>query len=233
MEMTMATNDTKMTKSERDELLRLIRAREKTLKSVAKQRSAELLADFDSQLAAEYRFDDDAVWEAAAKLAEAEVAKAQERVAARCAELGIPRKFAPSLKLFWSGRGYDNSVKQRREELRRAAISRIEAIEQAAVVQIEMDSVNLQQQIAVSGLTSEAALVFAKALPSVECLMPAVSYSEIAGEADPPVVEQLITPNALRPRRFRDRQRALRNAEVTAGNAACHDGGGDEGGSAA
>jgi hypothetical protein len=43
--------------------------------------------------------------------------------------------------------------------------------------------------------------------------MPALSYQELAGEADPPVVEQLITPNALRQRRYRERQRAaLKNA---------------------
>jgi hypothetical protein len=215
-----------MTKGERDDLRRLIVRREKALKSAAKQRSAELLADFDSQLAAEYRFDDDAVWEAATKLAEAEVAKAQERVAARCAELGIPRKFAPSLKLFWSGRGYDNSVKQRREELRRVAYSRIEAIERAAVVQIDLLSVTAETEIAKAGLNSEAALAFIGTMPSVESLMPALSYSEIAGEADPPVVEQLITPNALRQRRFREKQKALHNADVTAGNAA-DDGGGD------
>jgi hypothetical protein len=38
--------------------------------------------------------------------------------------------------------------------------------------------------------------------------MPALSYAAIAGEAEPPVAEQLVTPNALRQRRFRDRQRA-------------------------
>jgi hypothetical protein len=216
----MLTNDNKMTKGERDDLRRLIVRREKVLKSAAKQRSAELLADFDSQLAAEYSFDADAVWEAAARLAKAEVAKAQERVAARCVELGIPRQFAPSLNLVWAGRGYDNSVKKRREELRRVACSRIEAIEQAAVVQIERQAVDAEMEIARAGLTSEAALGFLATLPSVETLMPALSYREIAGEADPPLVEQLITPNTLRQRRFREKQKALRNADVTAGNAA-------------
>lgn len=44
---------TTMTKGEREDLHRLIRQREKVLKSAAKQRSADLLADFDVQLAAE------------------------------------------------------------------------------------------------------------------------------------------------------------------------------------
>ena len=68
-----------------------------------------------------------------------------------------------------------------------------------------------QTQIAVAGLTSEAARAFLASLPCVESLMPALCYRELAGEADPPIVEQLITPNALRQRRFRERQKALHN----------------------
>ncbi len=45
--------------------------------------------------------------------------------------------------------------------------------------------------------------------------MPALSYEELSGEADPPVVEQLVSPNALRQRRFRQRHQALRDAPVT------------------
>ena len=45
--------------------------------------------------------------------------------------------------------------------------------------------------------------------------MPALSYRELAGQAEPPIVEQLITPNALRQRRFREKQKALHDANVT------------------
>ena len=45
-----------MTKSEREDLQRLVRQRERALKSAAKQRSAELLAEFENQLAAEYSY---------------------------------------------------------------------------------------------------------------------------------------------------------------------------------
>lgn len=128
-----------MTRSEREDLQRLVRQREKVLKSGAKQRSKALLADFESQIAAEYRFDDDAVWDAAAKAAGVEVRKAQERVAARCQELGIPKQFAPSLDLSWSHRGYGNALAERRAELRRCAQAQIESMEQAAIVNIEMD----------------------------------------------------------------------------------------------
>jgi hypothetical protein len=202
-----------MTRGEREDLQRLVRQREKVLKSAAKQRSKELLADFESQIAAEYRFDDDAVWAAAAKAAEIEIGKAQQRVSARCQELGIPKQFAPSLHLSWSHRGYGNSLAERRAELRRSAQAQIAGMEQAAVVNIELASVEAQTQITVAGLTSEAARGFLSELPSVESLMPALSYRAVAGESDPPIVEQLLTPSALRQRRFRERQQALRNGQ--------------------
>ncbi|MFO1128374.1 MAG: hypothetical protein U1E66_08115 [Rhodospirillales bacterium] len=204
-----------ITKGEREDLQRLIRQREKVMKSAAKQRSTELLADFESQIAAEYQFDDDVVWAQAAKAAEAEVVKAQERVALRCQELGIPKQFAPSLGLSWRHRGYGNALTKRRDELRLVAKAQIASLEQAAIVKIEQASVEAQTEIAVAGLTSEAARAFVASLPTVESLMPALSYHQLAGDADPPIVEQLLTPNALRQRRYRERHRALRDADVT------------------
>jgi hypothetical protein len=46
-----------MSKGEREDLQRLVRQREKVLRSAAKQRSAELLADFEDQMGAQYAFD--------------------------------------------------------------------------------------------------------------------------------------------------------------------------------
>jgi hypothetical protein len=204
-----------MTKSEREDLQRLVRQRERVQVAAARQRSADLLADFENQIAAQYRFDDDAIWAAAAKEAEREVDKAQTRIAERCVELGIPRQFAPGLLLNWRHRGYDNAVGKRRDELRKVAKAQIEALERKAIVEIQRGSIEAQTELALAGLTSAAARVFVERLPTVESLMPALSYAELAGEAEPPIVEQLLTPNALRQRRYRDRQRALRDGEVT------------------
>jgi hypothetical protein len=104
-----------MTKGEREDLQRLIRQREKVLKSHAKQRSAELLADFENQMGQEYAFDQDAVWQKAMEAANREVSKAKKQVAARCRELGIPERFAPSLSLVWLHRGYDNILEKRKK----------------------------------------------------------------------------------------------------------------------
>ena len=206
---------TAMTKGERDDLQRLVRQREKVQKSAAKLRSKELIADFENAMASQFEFDDDAVWAEAAKAAQVEVDKAQQRVAARCSELGIPDRFAPSLSLEWANRGWENAVDKRRGELRRVAQSQVEALEQRAVLQIEQASVEAQTELAIAGLTSEAAQTFVARLPTVESLMPKLDYRELAGEADPPVVEQLLAPNALRQRRYRERQKALRGVTVT------------------
>src|SRR5215211_7263193 len=79
-----------MTKGEREDLQRLIRQREKVQKSAAKERSAQLLAEFENQMYSEYRPQDDPIWEELVRVAQREVDKLEKLVAARCRELGIP-----------------------------------------------------------------------------------------------------------------------------------------------
>jgi hypothetical protein len=47
----------RMTKGERDDLVRLVKQREKVAKSAAEQRSAMMLADFEREIAATHTFD--------------------------------------------------------------------------------------------------------------------------------------------------------------------------------
>jgi len=206
-----------MTKGEREELGRLIRQREKVLKSVASQRSAELIADFENQMGQIFSFDQDEIWAQATKAAEAEVAKAQRAVAARCRELGIPDRFVPSLRLLWSARGYDSAGEKRRIELRAWRRRTSKLSKRKAITQIELSCLEAQTQVVTAGLTSEAARRFLEALPSVEGLMPSLSYAEVAAESEPPIAEQLVSSNALRQRRHRER---LRNAPEALHNAA-------------
>ena len=44
--------------------------------------------------------------------------------------------------------------------------------------------------------------------------MPRLSFDEIAGEAAPPIAEQLVSPNALRQRRYRERKTLQRNGDA-------------------
>jgi hypothetical protein len=210
-----------ITRYEREDLQRLVRQREKVLKSAAKQRSAELLADFENQMGQRYSFDQDETWDKARKLAQGVVDKAQEQVARRCRELGIPDRFAPSLSLRWHDSGYENTLRRDMDRLRRMAQTQVAAIEAKAIVQIETSCLEAQTALAIVGLTSDAARLFVDKLPKIEALMPALSFREVAGEAEPPVAEQLVNSNALRQRRYRERlrngnaQQALRDASVT------------------
>ena len=89
----------------------------------------------------------------------------------------------------------------------------IPSIERKAVTEIDMSCLQVEERIAIAGLTSDAARLFVEQPPSTETLMPRLSFAKIAGEAEPPVAEQLISPNALRERRYREQQAALcRNA---------------------
>ena len=213
-----------MTKCEREDLQRLIRQRERVLKSGAKERAADVLADFENQMGQRYSFNQDEVWAQAKKIADAAVAKAQEQIKTRCRQIGIPDRFAPQINVHWYTRG-ENAVAERRAELRKMAMTAIEAQEQKAKTQIELLSLEAQQKLALDGLTSEAALSFVQALPSVDNLMPLLSFAAVAGESQPPIAERLLSSNALRQQRHRERQKALRNAteplrvtDVTGGN---------------
>jgi hypothetical protein len=201
-----------MPRYEREDLQRLVRQREKVLKSAAKQRSADLLADFENQMGQQYAFDDDEIWEQAVKSVEPVLRKARAQIAARCHELGIPARFAPSLDVSWSGRGYDNSIERRKAELRRMAQTQVAAIEAKAIVQIGVSCLEAQTALAVTGITSDAGRRFVEALPKIEALMPRLSFSEVAGDAQPPVAEQLVSSHALRQRRYRERLAARRHS---------------------
>jgi hypothetical protein len=167
-----------MTKGERDDLARLVRNRERVLKAAAQQRSAELLAEFEQQMASVYKFDQDEVWREAHAAAEAAVVAAQRQIAERCGELGIPADYAPGLNLYWHGRG-ENAWADRRAELRLVAKSRIAAIEKAARTKIELQCLDAQSQIVASGLTSAGAVAFLDRLPKIEALMPPLEIASI------------------------------------------------------
>lgn len=167
-----------MTKGERADLLSLVKKREKVMKAQATERSAALLAEFDAQSAKIYHYDDDATWAALFADAQAAVDKANEEIAKRAKERGIPTEFMPGLAFGWHGRGH-NAVSERRQELRRAAKSKIEALEKEAATKIERLSLQAQTEIIASGLDSESAKAFLEAMPKLEALMPPIDVGEI------------------------------------------------------
>ena len=197
----------RITKAEREELHRIVRQREKVMKSAAKQRSAELLADFEDQMNADYQPEDDPVWEEVTKAAEAEVEKAQKKIKARCRELGISDKFAPRLSVSWHHRGYYNTLEKQRTELRVVAKARIEAIERDALHRSTSRPLRRRRSSSPRGSRATRRTLSSPVCASVESLMPGLSFREMAGISDVPIAEQLVSNNAERQRRFRERRK--------------------------
>lgn len=167
-----------MSKSEREDLIRLVKQREKVAKTAAEQRSAAMLAQFEQQISALHDFNSDAVWKAAVEAAIDAAKKANAEVAAQADKLGIPKDFQPKLAFSWARRG-ENEYTMRRMELRRVAKAEIDAMEKIARVQIESQSVAAQTEIIAHGLNSEAAIAFLNSLPAIESMMPALDVTAI------------------------------------------------------
>jgi hypothetical protein len=175
--------ESRMTGRERSDLAALIRQRERVLRTKAKERSRELLAQFEQQAATIYKFDDDAVWKESVEIAEQEVAKANQKIAQRCNQLGIPKRFAPHLDFGWQGRSWEFRFKERRQELRKVAQSKIAALEQAALSQIAEQALQAQTEVVQLGIETEAAKAFLEAMRPLDELMPPLQ---------PPTMQQLL-----------------------------------------
>lgn len=172
------TEQRQMTKGEREDLIRLVKQRERVAKTAAEQRSAAMLAEFEQQISALHAFNDNAVWKAATEAAIDAAKAANEQIMAEATKLGIPAEFQPKLQFHWARRG-ENEYSQRRDELRRLAKAEIDALEKVARVQIESTSVAAQTEIIANGLNSEAALAFLNTLPAIDSMMPALDVTTI------------------------------------------------------
>lgn len=167
-----------MTRSDRDTLVKIARQRERLAKSEAKERAAQLTADFEKQLDRKYHYDENDIWSESYKIAEAAVKSAQSAVADECSRLGIPAQFAPKLQMDWYMRGR-NSVKEERAEMRRVAMKQIDALLKGALTSIERRSVETQEKIMVGGLSTDDARFFLESMPTADALMPSLSIERV------------------------------------------------------
>lgn len=166
-----------LTKSERTELTSIIKMRGRLAREGVSLRQAELLADFEAQLAAIYDSNADA-WREVTQEADRVVAEADAVVAARCEGLGIRPEFRPSLNLSWYGRG-ENADQKRRAELRKVAVTRLDAMAKAAKHEISQQETEARTAIAATALTSIDATAWLDRLPTAEALMPALQVAEV------------------------------------------------------
>lgn len=167
-----------ISKGERDDLVRLAKARARVAKASVEQRQAELLADVEDQLAAIYD-PMDAAWAHIVKAAEKVVRDGDIVIARICEERGIDPKLRPSMHLSWYGRG-ESAMRERRAELRKVAQTRIVADGKRAKVEIDRSSLDVQTQLVAGGLSSDEARAFLEGMPTAEALMPPVDVQSLA-----------------------------------------------------
>jgi hypothetical protein len=74
-----------------------------------------------------------------------------------CRRLGIPQAFRPSINLRWYSRS-ENASKERRAELRRVMVTRLAAIERAAIEEIEAGHRKIMTAILSATLSSGEAM---------------------------------------------------------------------------
>ena len=177
------SDEPRLSRQEAHDLSMLIKDRSKVLKAHAEEQAAVLLADFEVKLAAEYKFDDDEVWKRATIEAMEIVRVGNEKIAARCEKMGIPKQFAPSLELSWRARG-ENLAARRRTELTKIAKSQIEAMQKAAITRIEKQSLDLRTQVVSMGMLSANGKLFLESVAPVEEAMTSLDFKSIQKQLD-------------------------------------------------
>jgi hypothetical protein len=178
------TDDGRMTKGERDELGRLLRKKVALAKHQIKERTADLLADFEEKLAAQYDPVDLGL-RTALQEAQVEITRVVEELNTACdaklEDLGVPKHFRGrgfAVSFGWDPRG-ENSTAARRTELRRVAQTAAAAAGKRAITAIETKALGLEERLVETQLRSHEAHRFLEALPTVEALMPPLSLIDV------------------------------------------------------
>jgi hypothetical protein len=171
------TEGNSMTKSERTELGRVMRARAKVAKNEIESHAGRVLANIEAQLAATYP-ENHAAWANVTEHARRAIDEADTQIAQRCRELGIPERFRPSIDCRWYNWG-ENAMKDRRAELRKVAQTELAARVKAAKSAIDRRTVDLLTQLAAGMLESSQAKDFLAAMPAVDDLMPPITLDAL------------------------------------------------------
>jgi hypothetical protein len=176
------TAEKRISKSELDTIGRALRANVKAAKHAIAALGPKLKAEFDVQLMTKYPASGDPVWKDAMDKALAEYEIQSDRVRERCKELGLPERFWPSMR----GPGWMDSwsygcsdYKDMRAEMRRVAGIQIDDMLKSRVSKLELDSANIQFEIATHGCITDAAKDFLARLPKIEEMIPPVKVSEV------------------------------------------------------
>jgi hypothetical protein len=213
-----------MNRAERNDLIRLVKARAQQARSEADQRKAVLLNEAEELMAAEFEARDE-MWAEAVAIAGDAAAKANDLIRARCQDLGIPARFAPSVDIGWSARSPEFRAAGRRAELRKLAQSRVETLTKTAKTMIDRQALDAETALLAGGLESEDARAHLVAMKTVEELMPTLTLDDIGvkhWQPDPGAAAALLTPGGAMSRRRKlilqaiERSPAASNRQIAA-----------------
>ncbi len=174
-----------MTKSERDELRRLVRQRTKVLREEVKARTTELVADVEQKLVARFYERDQKRLTAESEI-QTIIDDANDRIAEALGKVdmqltGIGRSVLPPGHIRWD--------QTDRLALRQAAMRDIEARAAAAILQLSRQEVDLLENLARGALESDEAMAFLANLPTVGELVPAARMEELEAALESALLE--------------------------------------------
>lgn len=166
-----------MTRSEREELGKVVRLRARVTKASLDTLAADRRAQVEAELSAIHRADAEQ-WKEITAAAEKAVREAGRLIADICDQRGIRPAFRPALTLNWYGRG-ENASASRRAELRKLADTRIEADRKAGYQLVEAWAADKLTALVSGALTTAEARGFLELLPTPESLLPPVRVAEL------------------------------------------------------
>ena len=194
-----------MNKTDRNDLIRLLRLRAKQARSDAETRAKILTAEVEDLMAGQFEAEDQ-LWAQAVAIAEKAAVKANELIAEQCALLGIPQQHAPGLELRWRARSQEFTSFARRAELRKVAQTRLAALTAAAKSAIDNQALAAESTLVAGSLESADARAVLDALPTAEQLMPALTLDDLGVKTwQPPegAASALLTPSTPADRKRR------------------------------
>ncbi|MBJ7596506.1 hypothetical protein [Candidatus Nephthysia bennettiae] len=170
-----------LSRTEHAELAGIVKRNFRVAKAGIDEQKARVLADFEAAISHQWDPVELACEELIAE-AKAAVDRINRRIEDEFVELGLPGEWAPNAGFGWRSRG-QNAIPERRAELRRAAVTRAEALAQTAKLELAKQEAGILTSIASTALTSEAAQAFLKQVPSLEELMPPLQVEAPPQEA--------------------------------------------------
>jgi hypothetical protein len=178
------SDDNKLTRHEAHDLNMLLAKRTKVLIAEAEAQAERINAKLENQLATYYRFDQEKVWMEAKAAVDAAIDEANQKVQARCHELGIPSWARPEIGGgHWFSRG-ENALAARRQELRAAGQAKIKAMFKTAVARIERQEIELRTEVLSKGVLSAVGQQFLETLKPIGEAMDAVDVAALEHELE-------------------------------------------------